>query len=202
MNNLSVKILNKVLNKTKLLEKRTPSKGCLMLDVDFPEVKELQKQIKKEDLYTQEGENSFGLERDSHITLLYGFDKSVTVDQLKDIINEFDFPKEIKTKSISLFENEYDVLKFDIDDSFLKKVNKALKVLPYKNDYPDFHPHLTVAYLKKGKGKDYIKLFKDKTYSLITTKCLFSSPDKEKTSIKIKLKKSLVEKILNEGLDT
>ena len=51
----------------------------------------------------------------------------------------------------SLFENpKYDVLKFDVISPLLNKINKKLtKELPYTSDFPDYHAHCTIAYIKK-----------------------------------------------------
>lgn len=35
-------------------------------------------------------------------------------------------------------------------------INKKLKELDYKNDYPDYTPHITLAYVKSGEGEKYI----------------------------------------------
>jgi 2'-5' RNA ligase len=60
---------------------------------------------------------------------------------------------------MSLFENdEYDVLKFNVISNDLAKLNKLMKGnFEYTSNYPNYIPHLTIAYLKKGEGKKYIK---------------------------------------------
>lgn len=59
--------------------------------------------------------------------------------------------------SLSLFENErQDVLKISIDSPALHKLNSSLKNLPHTSTYPDYVPHLTVAYLKPKTGKQYL----------------------------------------------
>ena len=39
-------------------------------------------------------------------------------------------------------------------------INKELKKYPYTNDFPNYHPHCTIAYLKKDSAEKYCKLIK------------------------------------------
>jgi len=125
-------------------------------NVDFPELKEVQSEIDKDELYQDES-NKFGLENNPHVTLLYGIHKEVTFDEVKEVIDKLELPDEIKITGISKFENEnYDVLKFDVDSTDLSKINSALRKLPYTNDYDEYKPHITIAYLKPGEADKYI----------------------------------------------
>ena len=60
---------------------------------------------------------------------------------------------------LSVFSNPgspFDVLKVDVESPKLHRLNRSLRDgLEHQNDYPDYHPHLTVAYLKKGAGAKY-----------------------------------------------
>lgn len=176
-----------------LLEKKSTYKyGCVMLDTSNEPIKKLQTKIDTDDLYEEKDNDKFGLEKESHLTLLYGLEKEVTLDSVKEILDSFDFPKEIEVSKISLFDTDdrYDVLKCDVSLPILNRINKKLRTLPYKNDYPDYNAHLTIAYLKKGMGKKYVDMFKSESFKLTTENCLFSH-DGEKD--KIKAKKELKE---------
>ena len=96
----------------------------------------------------------------------------------------FDELNNIYVKNISLFENEeYDVVKMDIKSKDLKKMNKRLRDnFEYTSDYPEYHSHLTLAYVKKGKGKKYTTKINDKI-KLIPDKYIYSSPEFKKTTI-------------------
>jgi hypothetical protein len=161
------------------------SHGCVMLYFDFPEMNEIHDSIDPNDLYEEEGDRTFGLEDEPHVTLLYGLKKDVATTQVREIIENFTFGP-CTLHNASLFENEYDVLKFDVKGDNLHKVNKALMKLPYENDYPDYHPHCTVGYLKKGTGKKYCDSMKNDVYELVPTYAVFSQPDGTKTTMKIK----------------
>lgn len=55
------------------------------------------------------------------------------------------------------FSNENDVIKVNVEDlnGNLTQLNKLVKSnFEYQNDYPDYKPHITIAYAKKA--LDYI----------------------------------------------
>ena len=160
--------------------------GCVMLYFDFPELESIHNKIDKLDLYEEEGDRTFGLEDEPHCTLLYGLEKQVTVEQVESILDKHTFGT-CTLHNVSLFENEYDVLKFDVKGDSLIECNKALCELPYHSDYPDYHAHSTIGYLKKGTGKKYCEMMKGDEYRLVPSYAVFSQPDGTKTKIKIKI---------------
>ena len=36
-----------------------------------------------------------------------------------------------------------------------------MKELPNTSKFPEYHPHITIAYVKSGKGKNYVKSFEN-----------------------------------------
>lgn len=137
--------------------------GCLMvfLDVDKKAWKELQDMISDEDLYTEEGDDGYGRETEPHVTILYGLHGDIEDKDLEVEIDKVESPK-IEFKAISTFDNEkFDVLKFDVKSADLTKLNKTFSKFPNTNKFPDYHPHATIAYLKKGTAEKYIKKAKD-----------------------------------------
>jgi hypothetical protein len=162
------------------------SAGCVMLYFDFPMMNKIHDGIDPKDLYEEEGDRTFGLEDEPHVTLLYGLDGSVTPDQVKGILNKFTFGT-CKLHNASLFENDYDVLKFDVKGDSLRDANSDLRELPYKSDYPDYHPHCTIGYLIKGTGKKYCDRMKGHEYDLVPTYAVFSQPDGTKNKMKINI---------------
>lgn len=163
------------------------SSGCVMLYFDFPMMNKIHDGIDQADLYEEEGDRTFGLEDEPHVTLLYGLEESVTPEEVKEILDKFQFGP-CKLHNASLFENDYDVLKFDVSGENLHEANEALRELPYNNQYPDYHPHCTIGYLLKGTGKKYCDRMKGREYDLTPTYAVFSQPDGTKTKIKINTK--------------
>lgn len=181
-------------------------KGCLMLDVDWINregeniwLQNILSVMEDEDVYDEPG---FGREHDSHITVLYGFDlKVVTSELIERILPDTGIVFNIK--DVSYFESEnYDVLKFGIESQRLIELNALCRCLPYENDFPDYKPHMTIAYLKKGRAIKYINSFKEfigKTFN--STKFIYShnNLDGQKTKTVWDVKGY---KILNEPNET
>lgn len=117
-----------------------------------------------------------GLEDEHHVTLLYGFHMGQKNRDIVDICNQYDFTNVI-LKSPTCFESDdYDVLKFDIQDETLSQINEELKAcFDHTNTHPDYTPHLTIGYIKAGMGQKYIDLFKD--FQIEATPILVSSRD-------------------------
>jgi 2'-5' RNA ligase len=86
-------------------------------------------------------------ESEPHVTALYGL-LTKDPDDIKPILKEF---TEIygKLGPMSLFKNdEFHVLKIGVESPTMHRLNKRLRTLDYENDYPDYIPHVTIAYLK------------------------------------------------------
>ena len=186
---MSFKMIDYVLN-----EGRKYEYGCAMLYFVFPMMNKIHDAIDPDDVYEEEDDDSFGFETEPHVTLLFGLHKEVTDEDVKGVINNFTFAP-IKLTKLSTFKNEkYDVLKFDISDDggghALYEVNKELKKFPFTSDFPDYHPHMTVGYLKSGTGDKWVKKLKVQEFTLTPKYAIYSKPNKgkkEKTKFKIEI---------------
>lgn len=181
--------LELVSNKKVILKEVNEGKykfGCAMLYFDFPELKDFQKKISTDDIYNKPG---FGLEIEPHLTLLYGF-------HYKETNSEEVFKEILKTKlpqlllhNVSSFNNkDFDVLKFDCKQQVGKgiyskerdplfEINKDLiSNFSYTSDFPDYHPHSTIAYLNSGTAKKYIEMFKEEFFTVNPYKIVYSEP--------------------------
>lgn len=155
--------------------------GCLMLYFDIPNWNKVTDIISPSDIYNKPG---YGIETGPHVTLLFGFhDDQIDVNDLKKVIKKYaDRPIEVRARGISLFQSDkspYDVVKFDIECSILHKINKELRKFPHTSSFPDYHPHMTIAYVNKGNGQKYVKEFKN-PLKLTGAKIVYSKPDKTK----------------------
>lgn len=152
-----------------------------MIYFDFPKMEEIHSMIDEEDVYTEEDDRSYGLETEPHTTLLYGLHSDEIEDG--DVINTSNkgIPKELKLHNASLFNNDkYDVLKFDVDNQDLHRINAELTKFPHTTNFPDYHPHSTIAYLKKGSGQKYCDMLNGQSFIVNPSKIVYSKPDGEK----------------------
>jgi 2'-5' RNA ligase len=161
--------------------------GCVMLEVNISSDKwdEIQSHIADEDIH--EGDQ-FGREDNPHLTLLYGIHGNVSDEQVREVCESFD-PITIKLKETSIFENgEYDVIKFGVTDKNLTKYNGELRdKLRYTNNYPDYKAHVTICYVKAGKGKEIIKKLNDvmEEMEFSCSEVRYSKANKEKLYFKL-----------------
>jgi len=182
---MSFKMLDYVLN-----ENRKYEYGCVMLYFDFPILDKIHKVIDPNDVYEEEDDDSFGLETEPHVTLLFGLHKEVTDEDVKKVLDSLKFSP-ITLSKLSIFNTnpDYDVLKFDIEDTggghILYEANKKLKKYPFTSNFPDYHPHMTVGYLKSGTGNKWVKKIKTQKFTLTPDYAVYSKPNKEKTKFNI-----------------
>jgi 2'-5' RNA ligase len=132
-----------------------------------------------------EDDESYGVETKHHVTLLYGLLEEVTDKEVFDICMKHKIG-EIKLHNASAFKSEnYDVLKFDASNDELHAINKELDELPNENSFPEYHPHCTIAYLKKGVVQKYIDLLKDREHVVEPNSIIYSKIDGEEIKRKI-----------------
>lgn len=137
----------------KILERNSDiSKGYVGLyfdtDIDF-----------LKDIFKEGDIHEYGVEDKPHVTVFYGLTGEVDHKEIKNHIENMPIKNEdISIEGISLFENdEYDVVKLDIESEKLREYNKIFAECPNENEFPDYKPHLTLAYVKKGEGEKYLK---------------------------------------------
>ena len=146
-----------------------------------------QKKIKDRDLFTPPEDFIHGREEEPHVTVLYGIHCQLPIEIIKLIVNKPSF--DIKLNNISIFTNNtaFDVVKIDVESPNLNYYNNLLKNnIDSTQCFNNYQPHVTVAYIKKGKcfdlcGNTEFKDIKWKVNSLI-----FSSKNGEKTPIRLK----------------
>ena len=111
--------------------------------------------IPNEQLYYDE-KGGLGREDEIHCTVLYGLEEKEPSEALLALIRDTP-PFTATLTSVTLFDNnpDYDVVKFDVDSEELVALSNAIRqACPNHNEYPDYQPHVTVAYAKKGRVPD------------------------------------------------
>lgn len=163
--------------------------GCVMLYYNFPLMNKIQDMIDPKDVYTQEGDRSFGLEDEPHTTLLFGLHEEVTDEDVKNVLDQLRFG-ECKLYNVSKFDNpDYDVLKFDVSGPGLHTANAKLKQFPHTSNFPNYHPHATIAYLQPGTADRYIEALKGQEFTLTPTHAVYSKPNGDKIELPINFEK-------------
>lgn len=158
--NLKFVSINEWLNEQKTEE---PVYGCVMMEPT--KIKDWDVNhiggIEEDDIFEDPNDDSYGLEEEPHITVLYGIhedevDPSVIVDMMEQRME----PLVVSISEIDIFENDdYDVVKYNvpITDDLQKYRNLFMDSFENTQTFPDYNPHITIAYVKPGKGKKYKK---------------------------------------------
>lgn len=107
-------------------------------------------QVKDEDVVVDE-KGGKGRETEPHVTVLYGLLDDKPSDLLEQVF-ENTAPFDIKLGPCSVFRNDgHDVLKLEVISPFLHALNRNVcSVAAYENDFPDYKPHVTIAYVQPG----------------------------------------------------
>lgn len=163
------------------------SLGCVMIELDINNWSDICSYIEPNDVYYDENDPTYGIQDNPHLTLFYGFHKQVTIEEVSDIIEDYvgSDPLKIEVSGIDIFENkDFDVVKLNVvKTDLLQKLNGALSKLPNSNEFPDYQPHITIAYVKNGTGRKYIK--PDYKNNFESNSLCYSKPNGEKIYFEI-----------------
>jgi len=160
--------------------------GCVMIEIPVSNWTEITSIISTNDIYEKVDDNTYGIQKNPHLTLLYGLHDTVTPEMVKSVLDQFKGDINIEVDGIDIFENdEFDVVKFNVKpDDTLQHLHDELSKLPNSDQYTDYKPHITIGYVKSGTGKKYIKAdykYKVKNIDKIT----YSMPNGEVIEIPI-----------------
>jgi predicted nucleotidyltransferase len=172
--------------------------GCLMAYFRPKFWDKLLAVIDPSDVY--EGDGGYGLEHEPHVTILFGFHQDKA--DVRSIKRDADAllngqALEFSCMKASLFDNpEYDVLKFDVEDTtgMLSNMNAHFSAnYENSNKYPDYHPHVTIAYIKKGEGQKYADIINESGlgFKAVPDRLVYSQPPNQKFFWRLKANDSL-----------
>jgi len=160
--------------------------GCAMIEVPFADWNEITAIIDPEDVYEVEGDRSYGIQDNPHVTILYGLHATVSPEDLKAVLDSFEGEIKVKIGGIGIFENDgFDVVKLNvIPDGGLQQLHDMISQLPNSDQYPEYKPHITIAYVRKGCGKKYEDPSFSREVADISEIC-YSMPDGRKEYFEI-----------------
>lgn len=136
---------------------------------------------------TPDGER--GKEDEVHVTIKYGI-HTKDVDAIREMLQDWPALK-ATLRNVSSFCNEDSVvLKLSVQSEDLVRLNAQIrKVLECTDTYPEYRPHITLAYLKKDESdpyyfRDYFTDEFDGTEVLLD-ELIFTTPDGDKHTIRL-----------------
>lgn len=150
-----------------IMETKRQEYGCVMACIEGDQKSKIlafNKSIIGDEVIYDNKDKEFGREIDPHVTIKFGLTKHYTREEMEKFLEDVS-PFIIDAKGINVFENDdFDVVKMDINGDELKRLNKKFSKLPNEDEHPDYHPHCTLAYVNPGEGKkftDKLKKFLD-----------------------------------------
>lgn len=132
---------------------------CIMVDIsNGNKIIEFVNDLPEECIYEEEGQN-YGKETNPHITLMYGLDDKEE-SRVKELLTKVPSKIMAELGKISKFENAdapYDVLKIEVKSPHLNKIHEMIRK-NFDNNYkwPNYNPHVTLAYVKKGTCNEHV----------------------------------------------
>ena len=132
--------------------------GCIMAYInneDKQKILKFNKELIDNDIIYNNKKKEFGRELEPHVTIKYGLTETYTWEEMNIMVGDIS-PFTIILEKTSIFQNEeYDVIKINADGKELKQLNKKFCKLPNEDKYLEYHPHCTLAYVKKGEGTKF-----------------------------------------------
>jgi len=152
------------------------------------------KLIPDEDVFDS-SDPQFGREKKGHITVKYGLHTN-NPDDVKEVVSGF-WSVVVSLGNISYFDNkDFDVVIIEVESDKLEKLNEKISSeMKVTDTHPGYTPHITIAYVEKGKGSEYkgddfFKGKKVKFHSLV-----FSAKDGRKFKIGLEGGKEVEEEV-------
>lgn len=131
--------------------------------------------------------SSDGRESTPHVTVKYGLHTQDGRKVAAAIQGQPTVPATLG--AISLFPGamsgkDYDVVKVDVNSPDLHKLNRYLcSKLPHVDTFSEYHPHITIAYVKAGEGAKYVGREVLPGVEMLLDHFIFSNRDREETPI-------------------
>jgi len=162
------------------VEEERPFYGCIMMDSKIDDWQETHLDgIEEDDIYHGPDGNSYGLESDPHVTILYGIhEDEISSEVIGDVMKENMKPLTVLVDEVDIFENEeFDVVKYKLPvTEEMQEYRDLFLKFPNTQTFPDFHPHMTLSYVKPGLGKKYKRKLEE-PFEVTFTKAVYSYHD-------------------------
>jgi hypothetical protein len=150
-----------------------------------------------------------GLEDEPHVTILYGLTES-SPQSVKRALSGFPAGR-IELGMSSLFAAngteasrggpQFDVLKLDVGGDYIHRIHDRLAdKCDYEVSWPLYVPHVTIGYLRPGRGRKYVGMTDVEGETFLADKMTFSNQQKDVSVIRlqppVKSRQSIIERQL------
>ena len=176
-----------------------PGKNKAWVRLDAPQEivkvhKAFTKTIDEDDLYTEKAEKKgdwhFGIETEVHITVKWGLESDDPDPVTECLEGEKGGTVTVGKTEIFDSDEKNDVLVVRCSSKALARLHKKLTDdLDVPDTHPEYKPHLTIAYFKKGKAKKYQeaadKAFSGKGLKWDFDKVVFEDSEDKDTAVKL-----------------
>lgn len=130
-----------------------------------------------------------GRELEPHVTILYGLHSDDPAEVRRCLAGSK--PIKLTLGRTSIFPAkegaDYDVVKIDVDSADLHRLNAEVAKCQHTNNHGSYKPHVTLAYVKAGEGKQFAgKSLQNVTGQTVTLdRVVFSDRQGKRTEIKL-----------------
>jgi hypothetical protein len=160
--------------------------GCVMLEVEPLRISEMLGNV-TDDFYVHAPEGHKWTwvkgpvaETGAHVTVKYGFLRAAHDPEMAPavaaLMADYQPGVGLRLGDVEIFPEPnvpeplgYACIVVRIDDEPLRQWNKALSLLPHIDTYPDYKPHLTLAYVRKEYAESAAAVLAQRLPSVVTT---------------------------------
>jgi 2'-5' RNA ligase len=142
--------------------------------------------IPDDQIYEDPNDTSLGRELEVHITVKYGLETRNPED-VEEMLAGNSEPIAVKLGDTAIFESDtpYDVVYISAESNQLNKLHKILNSLPNGDEHPNYVPHVCIAYVKKGKGQQYVGKTDFNGIDFSVSEVVFKTPEGDSKGIQL-----------------
>jgi len=157
--------------------------GCVMLPTEpfdlFGEGRD--RLLDTEDLYVSSNPAKFwvngDVSDDAHVTLHAGLMQPAYLqkDYVDTVLEAWDRPEYLAPTGITFFpspdklESDYAAIVVEFDDPSLIEAHQRLSYLPHVNTFPDYNPHMTLAYVRLDAAQRWMDILSQAEFHVYVT---------------------------------
>lgn len=146
--------------------------GCVMAKTEGIPLAKFARGI-EEDLYTSPDPEKYWIHGDissesAHLTLLYGLIKpAYEYPELVDHLIADTLPKAVRVAGVKFFPSSFEEEPYACIIASIQKTealvhtNDRLRYLPHVSTFPEWEPHITLAYVRKGTEEHWISVLNE-----------------------------------------